>query len=157
MRTCSKSRDRPRVAAWFAVACALFALLATSAVARAEPSLDVAGKLAGVPLGRQLAMLEDPGGTLTFEDVQAAPFRMLTDDAPNFGYSSSTYWVRLRVDNHGASERDWLLELAYPHLDDVTLYEPRASGFRAHETGDLRPFASRDVQYRTFVFELSEP
>jgi signal transduction histidine kinase len=132
-------------------------MLATTGVARAELSLPLAGKLDGIPLGRHMALLEDPSGALTLEDVQRASFRAVFDDAPNLGYSSSTYWVRLRVDNGAAQVRDWLLELGYPHLDDVTLYEPQPGGFRAHRTGDLRAFSSRDVKYRSFVFRLAEP
>jgi signal transduction histidine kinase len=158
VRTRWKQRDPCSVAAWIVVACTLAVVLAAQGVARAEASLPVAGKLDGVPLGQRMALLEDPGGELTFADVQqkASSFRVQADDAPNYGYTHSTYWLRLHVDNRSTSPREWLLELSYPHLDDVTLYEPHAGGFRIYQTGGLRPFASRQVSHRTFVFPLTE-
>jgi signal transduction histidine kinase len=158
VRTDSKLRGQ-RAAAWLRVACTLLVMLATAGVVHAEPSVQVAGKLDGVVLGRRMALLEDPSGKLSLEDVQrqASRFAMQSDDAPSYGYSHSTYWIRLHVDNQGPRVRDWLLELAYPHLDDVTLYEPRQGGYRARRTGDLQPFESRDLRYRSFVFVLQEP
>ncbi|MDB4977103.1 MAG: histidine kinase [Myxococcaceae bacterium] len=136
-------------------------MLAT-AVAHAQAGLDVSHGLDGIPLGRSVTLLEDPDGKLTLDDVRsplyATQFHESHRDVPSFGYTEASYWVRLAVHNAGGAERHWLLELAYPHLDDVTLYVPRADGnYAAHETGDKRPFATRDVAYRTFVFPLDEP
>jgi two-component system, sensor histidine kinase LadS len=147
-----------RAAHWFAIACSLL-LLATTTAAHAEPALAVADKLDGIALGRQVALLEDPGAKLTLQDVQRVPerFAMGERDHPGFGYTDSAYWVRLHVRNPSAHARDWLLELAYPHLDDVTLYIVHPDGsYEARYTGDSRPFSSRDLAYRTFLFSLRE-
>jgi hypothetical protein len=74
------------------------------------------------------------------------------------GFSESAYWVRLPVINRSASERTWLLELGYPHLDHVELYVPtHDGGYEVRRTGDSLPFASREIADRYFVFELHEP
>jgi signal transduction histidine kinase len=152
---------------------ALVALLATLAFVRADTPasardsssaevLQVGTMLPGVPLGRRLALMEDPSGRLGIADVasptHAERFVRASRDALSLGFSSSAYWLRFTVDNTSAEPQRWLLELANPLLDEVTLYVPRAlGGFDARETGDLRPFAQRDVAYRHFVFELDEP
>jgi signal transduction histidine kinase len=140
---------------------ALLAGLMWTAAARAERPLDAASHLRGSELGRHMALLEDPGGRLGIEDVSgpgfAARFVDAAQDVPNFGFTGSTYWVRLSVVNASAGARPWLLELAYPLLDDVTIYEPRTGGrFTARQTGDMRPFKQRDLAYRNFVFSLEE-
>jgi hypothetical protein len=141
---------------------ALLVVLSTAGVARAVPSFDVAPKLNGVPLGKYVQVLEDPLSSQRIEDVvgpdRAMHFQDTESDAPSFGLTQSTYWIRVPIHNSGGATRAWLLELAYPQLDDVTLYVPGPDGnFSARATGDSRPFASRDLAYRTFIFSLHEP
>jgi signal transduction histidine kinase len=143
-----------------AVACGL--PIAKSSTARADDGFDVAHTLDGVPLGRFVELLEDTGGSLRLADIvapdQAMRFRESQADAPSFGLTDSVYWVRLTIHSTSGTQRSWLLELAYPQLDDVTLYAPGADGnYAERATGDIRPFSSRDLAYRTFVFSLHEP
>jgi two-component system, sensor histidine kinase LadS len=140
----------------------LVATLAPCGVARAEPVLELARALDGIALGGDVLLLEDATGQLDLDAVrspeQAMRFRDSDDPTPGFGFTSSSYWVKLTVRNSSASPRTWLFELAYPHLDDVTLFVPGASGnYSQRQTGDLRPFATRDIAYRTFLFSLREP
>ena len=118
--------------------------------------------LDGVPLGKRIELLEDKTGKLSFDDVRAPDyamrFRESTLDAPGFGFTHSAYWIRLPVHNTSGAQRAWLLEVAYSQLDDVTIYAPGLSGdYSARATGDFRPFNTRDVAFRTFVFSLREP
>jgi two-component system, sensor histidine kinase LadS len=145
------------------VALALVALLLTCAAHAAEGSFDVAQEaLAGESIGRSFAVLEDPSGALTFDDVRspdvAARFRPSTKEAPSFGFTRSAVWLRVEVANGADAPKDWLLELAYPQLDSVELYALREDGTLDHrQTGDRVPFAQRDVPYRHFLFQLREP
>jgi two-component system, sensor histidine kinase LadS len=46
----------------------------------------------------------------------------------------------------------------YPLIDFLDLYEPTPDGhWRVHSTGDRRPFGSRDVLHRDFLFPLQIP
>src|SRR5262249_13559109 len=135
---------------------------ASNGLARADGAIDVAGNLRGVELGRHLELLEDKAGTLALQDVSAPPFdarfERSTQSAPGFGYIDSVYWARLVVKNTAQVERAWLLEVAYPLLDYVTLYAARAEGgYNARVVGDMLPFDKRDLAYRNFVFLLEEP
>jgi signal transduction histidine kinase len=138
-------------------------LSAFSAVrAQAQPVVHVRDRLNGEDLARRVSVLEDASGDLTFAQVRepqrAAAFRVPEHPSLGYGFTRSAYWVRIVVINTADTERPWLLELPYPHLDHVTLFHQDAQG-AVHErrTGDLLPFAERDVEYRTFVFSLSEP
>jgi signal transduction histidine kinase len=131
-------------------------------VARAEAPVQVGHELRGLAVGRLVSVLEDPNGALTIARVSsgelASRFVASEVDALNFGFTTSSYWLRFETENHTAASRSWLLEVGYPHLDHVTLYVPRADGsFEQRETGDTLPFARRDVAYRNFLFSLDEP
>ena len=130
--------------------------------AAAQRPLDVASDLRGIWLGAYSTLLEDPSGKLGLADVRnpmyAARFQPTHDDAPNFGFTSSAYWVRVQVDNSSSEARAWLLEVAHPQLDHVTLFVPRGpGGYEVRATGDMLPFSQRDLAYRDVVFTLDEP
>ncbi|MET0341353.1 MAG: sensor histidine kinase [Polyangiales bacterium] len=135
--------------------------LVVSADARAEHApVDVAAKLDGQTLASQLTWLEDPAGTLSLDDVirRDSSFRDHGVGSPMVAFSDSTYWARLPVRNGAGEARRWFLEVAYPHLDTLTLYAPRPDGgYDAHHTGDTLPFRQRDVWFYNFVFAREEP
>ncbi|MBI5918823.1 MAG: EAL domain-containing protein [Nitrosomonadales bacterium] len=116
-------------------------------------------------LATHIEVLEDPTGRLNITQVDAAERRAafrtaLTAsgtglrDELNFGYSASTYWLRLEIAASPAASERMLLEVAFPSLDHVTLYEHSPHGWGARETGDLLPFSSRPISHRNFVFPV---
>jgi len=65
----------------------------------------------------------------------------------------------VRVTLHNASEASRLVYLRqdYPLIDLLDLFEPDADGWQVHSTGDRKPFDSRDVDHRDFLFPLTLP
>ena len=111
------------------------------------------------PLGRYLDILEDPGGELTIEDVTSpeyeARFERSQEAVPNYGYSDSAFWLRVRLRNETSLINQWFLETAFQNLNYVDLYLPaEGGGFTRKESGALRPFATRDIPYYHIVFQL---
>lgn len=141
---------------------ALLWTLALPRTALADGILALAADLPGLSLGRSVDVLEDETGRLGFEQVSspgyAARFVRSRSDVPNFGLTRSVYWLRFTVVNRGSVPREWLLELAYPHIDDVRLYIPLQGGrVEVRQAGDAWPFATRELAYRNFAFLLEEP
>ncbi|HYF41747.1 MAG TPA: 7TM-DISM domain-containing protein, partial [Ramlibacter sp.] len=141
---------------WIRWLCLLLALLAGPAGAA-----DVAlGAASSYPLSRSFDVLEDPAGNLAFADLQRPDvqgrFRPLpvSGPGPNFGLSRSAYWLRvtLRPSREGAG--DWLLEVAYPPLDQVDVHLAGPGGVQHHAGGDRFEFASRAIAHRNHVFPL---
>ena len=68
----------------------------------------------GAPLGRYIALLEDPDATLTIDQVSAPGFAGRFEkqdvDEPGFGFTSSAYWARLTVENPLDQPVEWVLE-----------------------------------------------
>ncbi len=112
------------------------------------------------PLGLSMQILVDPTTKLTIEQVTSpgldGKFVTSTVPVPSFGHTSSAYWVRFQVRNEADPSTKWRLEVGYALLQHVDLYLPRShgGGFEVKRTGTALPFNTRDVPYRTFVFEL---
>jgi signal transduction histidine kinase/PAS domain-containing protein len=111
------------------------------------------------PLGRHMDILEDPTGELTIDQVAsteyASHFVPSEENVPNFGYTSSVFWLRLHLRNETHLTELWLLESQFPNLNYVDLYIPSENGgYLVKQTGALRPFDTRDLPYYHIVFEL---
>lgn len=136
-----------------AVAACLSAFSPTRA---AESPVVLAAKLDAIAVGRQIAVLEDPRGELSFTDVQQRsdqfrPAPDASDRGVNFGYSRSVWWLKLELQRTPDTPANWMLELAFPQLDRVDFFGPNGTRYTA---GDTFPTALRPVWHRHFVFPL---
>ena len=100
-------------------------------------------------------ILEDASGTLTIGDVRsnrAADFapRSVTGDL-NFGYTRSAFWLRFKLEAAADAHREWLLEIGYPTLDRIEIYQDD----RQWVLGDQLPYAARPIDHRNFVVPLA--
>ncbi len=133
-------------------------------VAQAVAPLSIAPATSYFSIAKHVEALEDPGGTLTIEEVSSAAHsgdfhpavqsRSNLDSDINYGYSASTYWLRLNIDAQAASTSRMLLEVAFPSLDHVALYTVSANAWQQLEAGDLVSFSARPLAHRNFVFPL---
>lgn len=141
------------MAALLLVLCALYA-----STAGAQVSVDQT--LDGQRLEPMIRYLEDPTGLLTLEQVEqrSASFKVPPAAGLNLGLSRrGVAWVRIPVRNPGAEPRAWILELAYSHIDKLSLFLPDARGTERRDAGDLLPFSRREREHHNFVFALEEP
>ncbi len=126
---------------------------------QAEASTLVApGQGEMVNLAPHLQLLEDPSGQLSLEQVQALEFRDNQAESANFGFSHSAWWVRVRLSNPSAQIRHLMLRQDYPLIDWLEFWSPQPDGsWQVRNTGDRRPFASREIHHRDFIFSLDLP
>ncbi|TBU77690.1 hybrid sensor histidine kinase/response regulator [Pseudomonas daroniae] len=119
-----------------------------------------------LPLGQLMSVFEDVRGDKTIDDVTSralqGSFRAHDKPVLNAGYSRSAFWLRVDLQYlpqdsiaHGLHHH-WLLELAYPPLDHLELYEADSDGhFRlTQRTGDALPFSSREIRQNNYLFSL---
>lgn len=107
-----------------------------------------------------LAYLEDPSGELTLADILAREnaFADTASTSPNFGFTQSAYWFHIQAENSDPENHTWLLEIAYPVLDQITLYDVDSSGNAVvHSSGDHVRLDERDVSSRNPVFKVDIP
>jgi diguanylate cyclase (GGDEF)-like protein len=108
-----------------------------------------------------IQLLDDPTGKLDIGAVSSSSaepgFVAGTPDNTNIGFSTSTWWVRFTLRNTGGAPRLVYLRQDYPLIDSLELFEPAASGWTRHVTGDRQAFSSRDVKHKDFLFPLTLP
>lgn len=100
----------------------------------------------------------DPSNVLTLEDIQTTnihkQFKPIdtVGDQINFGFSSATYWIRLRLSRSADVGSAWILEIPYTGLDAIHFYAPDQS---AIQTGSQLPIQSRPVFNRFYAFPIT--
>ncbi len=109
-------------------------------------------------LGNRVALLEDPQGTLTLNEVRASAgqFRTQPRLVPSYGATSSAVWAAFRV--HNATRADWYLEVGVPYVPEVDFYRRTEGGaFVAERLGDSRPYLPRAIRTNQIIFPLRVP
>lgn len=110
-------------------------------------------------ISRSLSYYEDPGGSLTLEEVMAQWNALGSQTRPekayNFGFTDSVYWFHTRVINRSSGDYRWVIEGLYPIIDDMTLFIVRPDGSVQSQTaGDAVPFGLRVRDHHNLNYEL---
>nr|WP_238597155.1 diguanylate cyclase [Pseudomonas sp. LPH1] len=129
----------------------LLMLLLLPALSWAESLPLPIGQTQTLP-GPYMHVWEDPGGQADFVDVRALPdaaWQAVARRDASFGYSGSTYWLRLDVHNPHNRSLGWVLLIGNPLLDQLDAYG--LDGKRIYRAGDQRPFDWRWVEHRQLV------
>ncbi len=134
------------------------ALLCTFSAHAAQP-LALVDNTASYPLGLHLSYLEDKEGRLTLQDILASSEQtewVRSEKAvPSFGFTASTYWFAIDIQNQSATNSEWLLESLYPPLDHITAHViyPNQPAMTYHG-GDAVAFSQRVVKHRNTMFNV---
>ncbi len=119
--------------------------------------------------GKKLIALEylrDDSGTLSLDallddaasETPSHSWETLVDSTPNFGYTQATYWLRFHLVNESAQRADQVIEISYPQLDYLDVYELRPGQPPVKASlGDRQPFSQRLVDHPNFLipFEMA--
>ncbi|MBF0219362.1 MAG: GGDEF domain-containing protein [Gammaproteobacteria bacterium] len=114
-----------------------------------------------IPLFDAYHYFEDSATTTPFNEIQQHSEFTAGRLQPNFGYSTSAYWLRMELLVEGnAKSVERLLEIAFPTLDYLEVYLLKSSNseilYQA-QAGDQLPFSSRPIDHRNFIFPLTLP
>lgn len=98
------------------------------------------------------AVLVDSASTIDFPRAKASREWRLVRGL-NFGYNSARHWFQFKVFNPTESKKTWVLELGYPLIQRVTLFEEsQGKALKKTSTGKLFPFEERPIKHRNFLF-----
>ena len=108
-------------------------------------------------LGTHFEYFEDTRDQLSLEHIRRledAAWKKSQVDTPNFGYTDSAYWFRVRLSSQD-EPLSKLLTIQYALLDHIELYV-MAKGLVQDEylTGDTFPFNQRPLRHRDFIFPI---
>ncbi len=116
----------------------------------AAPAVEIENNKDIYEIGLNLSILEDPGQLLTIEDVLSAAnskkFSPSKNVVPNLGYTSSAFWMKFTIYNPLNINKEMVLKISYPLLDDVRFYIPLKKG------GYTEKRAGRDFFYKKEEF-----
>ncbi len=136
----------------------LFFFIFNSLVLADAPPVILEDKKDFYELGRHLDILEDPTGKITIDDVNspewASKFKRSEKKVPNFGFSKSAFWARLRVKNKTTDQKKWLLSQSYYLLDEIKFFKKIKGKWEVSVTGDTYPFSTREIKARSFTFSV---
>ena len=130
-------------------------LLSTSVQADAPPVVLEDGK-EFYEIGLNLDILEDPSGKLTIDDVNnpkwATKFKRSSKKVPNFGFSKSVFWARVRILNKRRDNEFWFISQNYFTQDYLTFFKNINGRWKSYATGDSTPFKTREIEDKSFNF-----
>ena len=116
------------------------------------------GNEASYALSRSFTYFEDNSTTLTVTEISQPEYLARFKPVPqgavstNFGLSNAAIWLRIILKTDETTPQPWLLEVAYPPLDQLDMYLSNADGGYEHQTGgDSRPFIERAIAHRNHV------
>lgn len=102
------------------------------------------------------AWLEDPGGQLSWEEVQQRPMMPL-QGVLSRGYGQAPLWMRLRIDSSAqdlGDDRRLYLRIRPMYLDEIVLFDPLQQPARQPPVGDRYPVSAQAEPATTFLLEL---
>jgi two-component system, sensor histidine kinase LadS len=72
------------------------------------------------------------------------------------GHTNKLYWVGFTIKNELSDNLEFILEIANPQIDRLSIYEIGTNSFPILilETGDKYPFSHRLIAHRNFVFPI---
>ena len=133
-------------------------MLLLAFAAAAQTGTVAIGNNGSYVLSESFTFLEDPGNQLTLEDILRPDlqprFKSVAHgpQSTNFGGTSSAIWLRVVLQPGSDAPAQWLLEVAYPPLDQLDLYVSNSrGGFDRQSGGDSLPFPERPIPHRNHV------
>lgn len=132
----------------------LVAALLLSLCALPGYSLTLSSNERVYPLSAETSLLEDPTGELSLADVSSPEFQQKFQpwSQPgdiSLGFSQSAHWIKLSLSRAEDSPADWLIEIPYLGLENIEFHAPDQLPVL---TGSARPFSSRPLAHRFFLF-----
>ncbi|MBN1499567.1 MAG: ATP-binding protein [Spirochaetes bacterium] len=124
--------------------------------------IDFSGTAESMQVGNYCYFLEDAENHLTAENVTDDIFgkreydwRKSDHKNLNFGFTKSAYWIYFQVRPGQNFINQMAIEVGYPLLDYTEFYLIKhGSIIKEMLSGDMRPFSSRKLFYRNFVFKI---
>lgn len=134
-----------RIRGWRAVAMLLSAIvaawLAGLAPAAGQPVLRFGPGDQALRLDGHMALLRDPDGRMTLDDVLAPDARDRFETLPinlSLGYTQAVAWLRFTIENTGPAARALFIEFQPPFIDHIDVFSPAvarpAAAADFHET-----------------------
>lgn len=131
----------------------LFFLLLINSIASAKAEIVIDQKTTRILIGKDLSISNS---------IEENPLKVLfnreisNQDVPNLGLTKENVWIKFTILNR-SDEPKLFLELAYPILDEVTLYEVNEKFIVNNFLSEKNNFTKRKYNYPNYIFDLDIP
>jgi len=99
---------------------------------------------------------EDVTNSLSLQEIQKQTF-LQDRGVASFGFTDSAYWIKISINPTTKSmSYKWWLNIKYPLLYEIDLYtcDKNDKLLSLKKSGKMRPFESRKIKDRNFLFEI---
>ena len=108
-------------------------------------------------IGQSLDLYRDSTNLLTIDQIRKQHFAPTGQEVPNLQISPFSNWARFYIKNETTLPR-LLLEVEYPTIDEITLYEVLPSGgYRILSLGQFQPYHNRPYDHQNYIYPLNIP
>ncbi len=111
-------------------------------------------------IGKHIKYLQDDENKLTIDDIvqKEGQFIESTEIIPNFGYTTSSYWIKIDYEYQTdlvLDHKRYAIEIFYPLLDNIEVYHrDRFGTYQVSRRGDTQPFYYRTPLYRNYIIKF---
>lgn len=97
-------------------------------------------------------------GQEAWKQIQKGALAQIEEQSnPGLEYATEVYWVTFTLTNHYTTQAEYYLEIDFPQIDIIQLFQVDSIAEELHHTGDAFPYDKRPVAYRNFVLPLTIP
>jgi two-component system NtrC family sensor kinase len=108
-------------------------------------------------IGQNVSILEDTSKGLDFNSARkSSGFVPSLAQVPNLQLSTSVFWLRFTIKNE-SPEKQLLLSLEYPTLDECEFYYPVKGIYNKEAISDNNSFEKRKYKHQDFLFDINIP
>ncbi len=136
----------------------IFLLVLFSSWSSQATAIELEKGGAKLNLAAAVEFLEDSGGKLTLTEILSdssleAGFRPapISGRDINFGFSKSSYWLRIPLKRYADLSTNAVIELMYIYIDRIEFYAP---GKAPVITGSAFPFSTHPIPNRFYAFPI---
>ena len=134
-------------------------MLPVLSLSKSNRVINLTNKKDAYSVGPFMEIFEDQTGKVSFNEIINGKwnhqFKGNHGKTPNFGYSKSSFWIRVKVRNE-ETKKKWFFSFNNYYQNKIKFFNKNEKGNWSEEiTGDLIPFVKRKYKYRPFVFKLN--
>ncbi|MBN2669095.1 MAG: SpoIIE family protein phosphatase [Bacteroidales bacterium] len=138
----------------------LLTLFLVAILGRSEKIISLNhGNIDDVNFPEYIYILEDAEGKFSLEQVILAKHNLFEQNHQaliNLGFTSSVYWLRFSVKNETKSLQNFVFAIQNPLIAKIDFIGIKNNKpFEHIRTGESRPYISRNIQNRNFLFDLT--
>ncbi|MFY0253535.1 7TM diverse intracellular signaling domain-containing protein [Chitinophaga sp. 30R24] len=110
-----------------------------------------------IQIGSYLDLYTDEKDTLSIESARQQAFKPSDQDVPNLQITPYTQWAKFSILNESDASK-LMLEVEYPIIDDITLYELLPDGtIKSKRMGEFTSFEDRGYDHQNYQFPIYIP